>query len=73
MILQSLSARLKKELVDTVVTAVQGGIFTINEGRAKFNLPSIDEGDNVLVTPGASQMGDKIQRNNRSTRGGTIK
>lgn len=49
----------EKELVDTVVTAVQGGIFTINEGRAKFNLPSIDEGDNVLVTPGASQMGDK--------------
>lgn len=42
-----------------MVTAVQGGIFTINEGRAKFNLPSIDEGDNVLVTPGASQMGDK--------------
>ncbi|PFX73754.1 phage portal protein [Bacillus cereus] len=49
----------EKERVETVVTAVQGGIFTINEGRAKFDLPAIENGDNVLVTPGASQMGDK--------------
>ncbi|PGP00471.1 phage portal protein [Bacillus cereus] len=49
----------EKERVETVVTAVQGGLFTINEGRAKFDLPAIDEGDDVLLTPGASQMGDK--------------
>ncbi|WHY28105.1 phage portal protein [Bacillus wiedmannii] len=49
----------EKELVETVVTAVQGGIFTINEGRSKFDLPAIEDGDNVLVTPGASRMRDK--------------
>jgi len=49
----------EKERVETVVSAVQGGLFTINEGRAKFDLPAIDEGENVLVTPGATQMGDK--------------
>ncbi|PEF42448.1 phage portal protein [Bacillus wiedmannii] len=49
----------EKERVETVVTGVQGGLYTINEGRAKFDLPAIPDGDNVLVTPGASQMGDK--------------
>lgn len=49
----------EKEHVDTVVTAIQGGLFTINEGRAKFDLPAIEEGDKVLLTPGASQMSDK--------------
>ncbi|MBE5096460.1 phage portal protein [Bacillus thuringiensis] len=49
----------EKEHVDTVVTAIQGGLFTVNEGRAKFDLPAIENGDGVLLTPGASQMGDK--------------
>ncbi|MCC2444221.1 phage portal protein [Bacillus cereus] len=49
----------EKERVETTVSAVQGGLFTINEGRAKFDLPNIENGDNVLVTPGASQIGDK--------------
>lgn len=48
----------EKERVETVVSAVQGGLFTINEGRAKFDLPAIENGDGVLLTPGASQMGD---------------
>jgi HK97 family phage portal protein len=33
----------EKEQVDTLVNAVSGGIFTINEARAKFNLPELDE------------------------------
>lgn len=49
----------EKERVETTVSAVQGGLFTINEGRAKFDLPAIDDGDEVLITPGATQTGDK--------------
>jgi len=51
----------EKERVDTVVSAVQGGLFTINEGRAKFDLPAIENGDDVLLTPGATQAGDESQ------------
>ncbi|MBG9470139.1 hypothetical protein ABE55_27225 [Bacillus thuringiensis] len=54
----------EKERVETVVTAVQGGLFTINEGRAKFDLPDVENGDDVLLTPGASQMSDKNKNQN---------
>jgi HK97 family phage portal protein len=47
----------EKERVDATVAAVQGGIFTINEARAKFDLPPMAEGDTTLVTPGAEQVG----------------
>jgi HK97 family phage portal protein len=47
----------EKERVESTVAAVQGGIFTINEARAKFDLPPTDAGDATLVTPGATQMG----------------
>jgi hypothetical protein len=43
--------------VASTVAAVQGGIFTINEARAKFDLPPMAEGDTTLVTPGAEKVG----------------
>lgn len=46
----------EKERVETTVAAIQGGLFTINEGRAKFDLPAIEE-DALLVTPGAEAKG----------------
>ncbi|PFZ64875.1 phage portal protein [Bacillus wiedmannii] len=49
----------EKERIESVVIGVQGGLFTINEGRSKFDLPTIDNGDNVLITPGATQAGDQ--------------
>ncbi|MFC0469570.1 phage portal protein [Halalkalibacter kiskunsagensis] len=33
----------EKERVDTIVSAVSGGIYTINEGRSKLDLPAISE------------------------------
>ncbi|MCM3411883.1 phage portal protein [Metabacillus litoralis] len=45
----------EKERVDTVVAGLQGGLFTINEARSKFDLPAIDEGDATLITPGAEK------------------
>lgn len=45
----------EKERVDSVVAGLQGGLFTINEARAKFDLPAIDEGDATLITPGAEK------------------
>lgn len=44
----------EKERVDTVVAAVSGGIFTVNEGRAKFDLPALKE-DSLMLTPGSEQ------------------
>ncbi|MDA1660383.1 phage portal protein [Bacillus cereus group sp. TH153LC] len=49
----------EKERIESVVIGVQGGLFTINEGRSKFDLPAIENGDNVLITPGAMQAGDQ--------------
>lgn len=54
----------EKEHVETVVTAIQGGLYTINEGRSKFDLPDIEDGDKVLLTPGATQTGDKNTNQN---------
>jgi HK97 family phage portal protein len=51
----------EKERVDTVVAGIQGGLFTINEARAKFDLPAIEEGDNTLITPGAETAGNGQQ------------
>ena len=31
----------EKERVDAVVAGVNGGIFTLNEGRSKFDLPPL--------------------------------
>lgn len=47
----------EQERVASTVAAVQGGIFTINEARSKFDLPPMAEGDATLVTPGAEQIG----------------
>lgn len=47
----------EKERIDATVAAVQGGIFTINEARGRFDLPAIADGDSTLVTPGAEQIG----------------
>jgi HK97 family phage portal protein len=47
----------EQERVASTVAAVQGGIFTINEARAKFDLPPMAEGDTTLVTPGAEKVG----------------
>lgn len=44
----------EKERVDTTVAALSGGLFTINEARAKFDLPAVEE-DALLITPGASE------------------
>lgn len=45
----------EKERVETAVRGIQGGLFTINEARAKFDLPNIDNGDATLITPGAEK------------------
>ncbi len=42
----------EKERVEAVVAGVNGGIFTINEGRAKFELPALKK-DSLMLTPGA--------------------
>ena len=33
----------EKERVDTTVAALNGGLFTVNEARAKFDLPALEE------------------------------
>lgn len=45
----------EKERVDSVVAAVKGGVFSINEARAKFDLSPIAE-DALLITPGAGSI-----------------
>lgn len=42
----------EKERVDAVVAGVSGGIFTLNEGRSKFDLPPLEQ-DALMLAPGA--------------------
>ncbi|USK33526.1 phage portal protein [Bacillus sp. F19] len=48
----------EQERVETAVTGIQGGLFTINEARTKFDLPAIPD-DKLLITPGAQTKSTK--------------
>jgi len=48
----------EKERIDSVVAGVAGGIFTRNEGRAKFDLPNIPK-DALIMAPGAQTVNPK--------------
>jgi HK97 family phage portal protein len=54
----------EQERVASTVAGIQGGLFTINEARAKFDLPNIEAGDTTLVTPGATQTNNNTNQDN---------
>ncbi|WP_242305734.1 phage portal protein [Bacillus cereus group sp. BfR-BA-01451] len=45
----------ESERVDTAVKGIQGGLFTVNEGRSKFDLPNFPE-DKLFMHSGAQAM-----------------
>lgn len=61
----------ESERVDTAVKAIQGGLFTVNEGRSKFDLPNFPE-DKLFMHSGAQVMNPttgkvESQSNNNKT------